>query len=147
LPETKEKWNKANGLQKPSMAQLCDYVNNPLLEDLCSHMEAEYQSKPMLEYSRCSMQFGWNVKYKKAGRTLCALYPMEGYYIALVVIGDRERFETESMLPFFTTYTQQLWLETKTGMGQKWLMIHVTDHMILEDVKQLIAIRRNKKKK
>lgn len=147
LPETKEKWNKANGLQKPSMAQLCDYVNNPLLEDLCSHMEAEYQSKPMLEYSRCSMQFGWNVKYKKAGRTLCTLYPMEGYYIALVVIGDRERFETESMLPFFTTYTQQLWLETKTGMGQKWLMIHVTDHMILEDVKQLIAIRRNKKKK
>jgi AraC family transcriptional regulator len=58
------------------------------------------------------------------------------YYIALVVIGDRERFETESMLPFFTTYTQQLWLERKTVMGQNWLMIHVTGSYELEDVKQ-----------
>lgn len=129
------------------MAKITAYVDSPLFECLCKYLEAEYQSKSVLEYSRCSMQYGWNVKYKKAGRTLCTLYPMEGYFIALIVIGDRERIETEWMLPFFTEYLQQLYQETKTGMGQKWLMINVTDHVVLEDVKQLIAIRRNKKKK
>lgn len=88
---------------------------------------------------------GSNTK-SKVGRTLCTLYPMGGYFIALIVIGDREMTETELMLPSFTEYFQQLYHETKTGMGQKWLMLSVTDVAVLEDVKQCIAIRRGKKK-
>ena len=147
ISKIKEKWDKTNRLLKPSMAKINAYLNSPLFECLCTYLEVEYQSKPVLEYSRCSMQYGWNVKYKKAGRTLCTLYPMEGCFIALIVIGDREMTETELMLPFFTEYIQQLYHGTKIGMGQKWLMINVTDDAVLEDVKQLIAIRRNKKKK
>lgn len=147
IPKKKEIWNRANGAQKPSLEAISAYVDSPLWERLCKHIEMEYQSKPVLEYSRCSMQYGWNVKYKKAGRTLCTLYPMEGYYIALVVIGEHERTETELMLPFSTEYFQQVYHETKTGMGQKWLMINVADEAVLEDVKRCIAIRRGIKKK
>lgn len=142
----KKTWDKTNGAQKPSMAEISDYVNSPLFDCLCNYMETEYQSKPVLEYSKCSKQYGWNVKYKKAGRTLCTLYPMEGYYIALIVIGDHEKTETELILPAFTEYLQQLYHQTKTGMGQKWLMVNVTDDEVLEDVKKCIAIRRGKKK-
>lgn len=145
IKEIKKTWDKTNGTQKPSMTAISAYVDSPLFECLCKHVETEYQSKPVLEYSKCSMQYGWNVKYKKAGRTLCTLYPMEGYFIALIVIGNREQTETELMLPLFTEYFQQLYHETKTGMGQKWLMINVTDDAVLEDVKQCIAIRRGKK--
>ena len=59
----------------------------------------------------------------------------------LIVIGNREITETELMIPYF----QQLYHETKTGVGQKWLMINVTDDAVLEDVNQCIAIRRGKK--
>ncbi len=144
---TKETWDKTSAMQKPSLETIRAYVNSPLFEHLCRHLETEYQSKPLLEYSRCSLQYGWNVKYKKVGRTLCTLYPMRGYFIALIVIGDREMTETERMLPTFTEYFQQLYYETKTGMGQKWLMIDVTDIEILEDVKQCVAIRRGKKRR
>ncbi|HHV13498.1 MAG TPA: DUF3788 family protein [Clostridiales bacterium] len=143
----KQTWDKTNGIQKPSMATISTYVNSPLFGRLCKHVETEYQSKPVFDYSRCSMQSGWNIKYKKAGRTLCTLYPMEGYFIALIVISDRERAEAEWILPFCTEYLQQLYHGTKTGMGQKWLMINVTDEVVLEDVKQFIAIRRNKKQR
>ncbi|WP_207736167.1 DUF3788 domain-containing protein [Fusibacter ferrireducens] len=129
------------------MAEIKAYVNSCLFERLCTYVETEFQSKPELDYSRCSMQYGWNVKYKKAGRTLCTLYPMQGYYIALIVIGERERTETELMLPLFTAYVQQLYRETKSGMGQKWLMINVTDEAVLEDVKHCIAIRRGGKRR
>lgn len=90
------------------------------------------------------MQRGWNIKFKRAGRSLCTLYPMEGYFIALVVIGERERAETELMLPSCTEYLQKPYKETKAGMGRKWLMIHVTDEAVLEDVKKCIAIRSGK---
>ncbi len=145
IQKIKEFWDKTNGTQKPTMEKISAYVNSPLFDCLCKHVETEYQSKPVLEYSKCSMQFGWNVKYKKAGRTLCTLYPMEGYFIALIVIGNRELKETELMLPFCTEYFEQLYHETKSGMGQKWLMINVTDDAVLEDVKQCIAIRRGRK--
>ncbi len=143
----RETWNKTNGTQKPTLTTISAYVDSPLFEQLCNHMETEYQSKPVFEYSKCSMQYGWNMKYKKAGRTLCTIYPMDGYFIALIVMGNREMIETELMLPFFTEYFQKLYRETKTGMNQKWLMISVTDDTILEDVKQCIAIRRGKRKK
>lgn len=130
--------------EKPSLKEISEYINNSLFDRLCTHVETEYQSKPVLEYSRCSMQYGWNIKYKKSGRTLCTLYPMDGFFITLIVIGERERTDTEIELSFCTDYVQQLYKETETGMGQKWLMIHVTDDAILEDVKQLIAVRRKK---
>lgn len=141
-----ETWDKTNELQKPSVTTISVYVNNPLFDELCRHLETEHQSKSVVEFSRCSMQYGWNVKYKKAGRSLCTLYPMEGYFIALIVIGERELPETELILSSFTKYFQQLFYETKTGMGQKWLMINVTEDAVLEDVKQCIAIRRGKRK-
>lgn len=142
MMKTTKAWDRTDGTQKPSLENIGSHVNSPLWEQLREHVETNYQCKPVLEYSRCSSQFGWNVKYKKAGRTLCTLYPMEGYFIALVVVGQREQAETELALPFFTAYLQRLYQETKTGMGQKWLMINVTDDAVLEDVKQCIAIRR-----
>ena len=129
----------------PSMEAIGCYVNNPLWELLCGHVEEQYLVRPHIEYSGCSMQPGWNVKYRKAGRTLCTLYPLEGYFIALVVIGEREREDTEAALPRFTPYLQQLYSETAAGMGQKWLMIRVDDDAILEDVKQCIALRGRKR--
>lgn len=147
IQKTGETWDRADGTRKPSPATISAYVNSPLFDRLCEHVETEYQSRPVLEYSRCSEQYGWNVKYKKAGRTLCTLYPMEGYFIALIVIGERERTETELILPSCTAYLQQLYQKTKTVMNQKWLMIDVKDDEVLEDVKQLIAIRRGSSKK
>lgn len=72
---------------------------------------------------------------------------MDRFFIALIVIGDHEMTETELMLSTFTEYFQQLFLETKTGMGQKWLMIIMANEAILDDVKQCIVIRRGKRKK
>lgn len=134
-------WDKSDGTRKPSMETLSAHVNHPLWGRLRETIELTYQSKPVLEYSRCSMQFGWNVKYKKAGRGLCTLYPLEGSFIALIVIGARERDEFELALPSFSPYTQELYRETRLGMDQKWLMFHVTDEAVLEDVIRCIEIR------
>ncbi len=138
---TEQNFDKTDGENKPSMAEIRTYINSHLFEDFCKHLETEYQCKPQFEYSKCSMQFGWNIKYKKGGRSLCTIYPSEGSFLVLVVISDRERAEAEWLLPFCTEYLQQLYFDTKTGMGQKWLMIDVKNSTVLEDVKRLIAIR------
>lgn len=139
-------WDKMDETWNPEMETVSSYVNNALWEELCNHLEERYQVKPVFSYSKCSMQPGWNVKYKKSGRALCTLYPFQKEYRALVVIGEREKAEMELALPTFTPYLRQLYRDTTEGMGQKWLMIHVTDHAILEDVKKCVDIRRTASK-
>lgn len=66
---------------------------------------------------------------------------MDGFFIALVVIGNKEMGETEMMMPLCTKHVQELYTDSPFSLGGKWLMIRVTDNEILEDVKSLIKIR------
>lgn len=141
-------WIKLYGPDRqPSAAEIAAYINNPLWAEINRFLEANYEVQPSYSYSRCSGQPGWNVKYQKGGRSLCTLYPMEGFFIALVVIGEKEQAETELMMPLCDDYTQKLFSKTAFSAMGRWLMIFVTNETILEDVKRLIQIRRKIKKK
>lgn len=51
--------------RKPSPDDIAEFVDNPLWKALCSWLESGYRTVPRIEYSRCGMAPGWNVKYKK----------------------------------------------------------------------------------
>lgn len=67
---------------------------------------------------------------------------MPGFFIALVVVGTREEAEAELMVPTFTEHIQGLMKVADSAAGARWLMIHVTDKIVLDDVKCLIQLRR-----
>lgn len=137
-------WNKLDKQQEPTIDIIHKYVNSPLWDKLCNYLETTYKSKPSISYSGCGAAPGWNVKYRKSGRGLCTLYPYEGSFTALVVIGEKEKEATEITLPMLSSYIQDLYKNTKYGMGQRWLMIQITSEEILKDVETLIAIRQAK---
>ena len=126
---------------EPTLAEMISFVNNPLWSALQDFIERSYHIKPILNYSRCSAQPGWNLKYRKSSKSLCVLYPMDGYFIALVVIGNKELNETEAYLPQASPESQALFAKTRLAASGRWLMIPVTSERILEDVKNLIQIR------
>ena len=129
------------GERAPSAEQIADYIQNPVWQALNHHLQRAYDTAPTVAYSGCSMQPGWNVKYKKSGKSLCTLYPMQGYFIALVAIGPKEMPEAELLILTCSAYTQALFADTKTWQGQKWLMIDVKDEDTAKDVIDLIALR------
>ena len=96
-----------------------------------------------MSYSGCSAQPGWNVKYKKSGRAVCALYPMQDYFIALVVIGNKEEVGVKLLIENnkLSTYTKNLYLNTVAMPMGRWLMIEVKNYETLQDIKELIALR------
>lgn len=135
-------WNELySDHQSPTFEDVAKFINSDLWEELNMFIEENYHVLPELNYSMCSGQPGWNVKYKKSGKSLCTLYPMKGFFIALVVVGNKEVSETELMLPTFTEYIQNSYKDTPHSVGGKWMMIHVADKRVLEDVKSLIQIR------
>lgn len=140
-------WDDRFGAEeKPALADIEAYTATPLWNDLVAFLGESYEVEPEMAYSSCSGQPGWNVKFKKAGRALCTLYPMDGFFIALVVIGLKEHDETLGLIPECSPYTRELFERTKVFMGQRWLMINVTDEGILQDVKRLIQVRRKVKR-
>ncbi len=131
---------------QPTEKEVAEYINNPFWADLNGFLQSQYHTLPVYSYSVCSGQPGWNVKYQKAGRSLCTLYPMPGFFIALVVIGTKEEAEAELYLPSCDPYTRNLYQSAGTLNGSRWLMIHVTSEKILDDVKGLIQLRRKIKR-
>ena len=127
--------------EEPSLEQIEAFIASPLWNGLCSWAEGAYSIAPKVEYSTCSGAPGWNVKYKKSGRALCTLYPDRGQFTALVTIGAKEATEAELLLPTCSDYIRELFARTQMFNGARWLMIHVTDERVLEDVKQLIRLR------
>jgi len=130
-----------SGETTPTFGQVEDYIKSPLWQKLNNHLQQAYGIEPKMEYSRCSMQKGWNIKYKKSGKSLCTLYPMPGYFIALVVIGAKEMQEAEFLILSCSDYVQAVFASTQSGQGQKWLMLDVKNESTFEDVLKLIALR------
>lgn len=136
-------WNMLySNVTPPTWEQVTEYICSPLWADFNERIQSAYQIKPCMEHSRCSMQAGWNIKYKKRGRSLCTLYPMKGYFIALVVIGSHELAEAELLMPLCSNYVQTVFKATKAGNGQKWVMLDVKNERIMEDVFSLINLRK-----
>ena len=83
---------------QPSLEQIDKYIENPLFAQLAEVLENEYHALSKIEYSKEAGTRGWNVKYRKAGKGLCVVYPREGWFTVLVVIGQKEK---ETVLRFY----------------------------------------------
>ncbi len=127
----------------PTLKELGDYIGNPVFTKFCSKLMETFQCKEKIEYSSCSWEPGWNIKFRKAGKNLCTIYPRESFFTVLLVVGKKEKESVEAVLSDCTDTLQDIYRETQEGNGQKWLMIDLQDEDALyNDVFRLIAIRR-----
>ncbi len=127
----------------PTLEEIGQHVKNPLFQKFCWEIKGKYKIIEKIEFSSCSLERGWNIKFKKAGKSLCTIYPREQYFTVLLVVGQKEKGAVEAALPGFTAGLQELYHRTKEGNGQRWLMIDLEDQdSMYYDVFRLIEIRR-----
>ncbi len=127
----------------PELEEIGEYIKNPVFMQFCSAIKTQYKCTEKIEFSSCSWEPGWNVKFKKSGKNLCTLYPREGFFTVLVVIGTKERASVEAILPECTPELQTIYTQTRAGNGQKWLMIDLEDEgELYNDILRLIEIRK-----
>lgn len=111
----------------PTIEELETYVQNTVFSQFYSEIKELYQCQEQIEFSSCSWEAGWNVKLKKAGKTLCTIYPRESYFTVMIVVGRKEKEQVEILLPQCTTTLQEIYAQTKEGNGQRWLMIDLEE--------------------
>jgi AraC family transcriptional regulator len=129
---------------EPTEAQIKEYVETPLFGEFDDYLRQTCKVKPKIAYSGCKMDSGmwqgWNIKYQKSGKSLCTVYPKQGYLQLLLTIGVRGVDETELLIPLCTEYIQGLWGKSDFH-ASKYLGIELRNDDVLNDVKNLIEIR------
>ena len=76
---------------QPSEDEIKDFLGtqiSTIFTDLDNYLRESYKINPKLAYSSCAMDNniwrGWNIKYKKSGKSLCTVYPQQGYFMVLI---------------------------------------------------------------
>jgi AraC family transcriptional regulator len=130
---------------EPSYNQIKEFVNTQLYDDLDSYLKQDYNVQPQLFFSNCTMDKGfwkgWNVKYKKGGKSLCTLYPKQGYFMVLIPVSAKNKNEADLIVTRCSKYIQELYNKTKSGKTGKSLAVEVKNKSILHDIKSFIALR------
>ena len=135
-------WSECYGKgQKPDFAAVEAFVGETLWGEFHAFMEANCPAAPKFEYSACTMQTGWNIKYKKSGKNVCTIYPMEGYLICMILIGGDGAVEAEARLEEFTPYVRELYRKTRLFNGSRWLFMEVRSREVLRDLEEFVYIR------
>ncbi|MGO3603251.1 MAG: DUF3788 domain-containing protein [Enterococcus malodoratus] len=145
-------WNELfNADQEPTEQQITEFISSPLWHDLANHLIQTYQVKPKSVYSGCSMGDGywkgWNIKFKKSGKALCTVYPKEGYFVAMVSFSAKELDEADLLVQMCDEYTKNKYQQAKSSKLGKSISFEVTNEDILQDIKELAALRARSTKK
>jgi hypothetical protein len=110
----------------------------PLWQRLVHFIAEKYQLQADLSFG--GKNYGWNLWYRKSGKSLVSLYPQSASLIAQVVLG-REQVEQALTLPLGEKVARMV-KETPQLHDGKWLFIPVTTEQDASDVEQLLLLKK-----
>ena len=127
--------------RQPSMEELDRYADNPLWPEFRQYLKDAYGAEPRMDYSRCGLEPGWNVKFRKGSKALTTVYLRPGYVTAMVSVAPKDEAAAEGILLTCTEATRTLYQNTASSKMGRWLMLDLTSPELLEDIKALLALR------
>ena len=91
-------------------------------------------------------KYGWTIRYRKSGKTLCSLFPEKGGFTVLIVLGKKESEKALSIRDEMSSKIHKLLGDTKQLHDGRWLWIRLLTTKDTDDVKKLLQIKRKPKK-
>lgn len=89
----------------------------------------------------------YELKYRKGGKTFCALYPKEQGFCILIIFGKSERDKFEMTKMDFSESINNFYDNTHQYHDGKWLYLDKLNDKLTEDVKKLLLIKKKPNKK
>ena len=91
----------------------------------------------------------WKVeyKYRRGGKTLCTFYAKEDVANLLIIYGKAEREKFEKIEASVSKALQDIYENTETYHDGKWLWIPIDDKIQIEDIIEMLKIKRRPNRK
>ena len=95
------------------------------------------------EWNFGGKNYGWNVWYRKSGKTLVTLYPQQNSFVVQIVLG-KDQVEQALGLKLGKNVGTLL-RETPQLHDGRWLFVKVKIKQDVKDIQQLIQVKRRPK--
>lgn len=116
-----------------------------LWNSLCRFVEQKYEMEQL--WNSGGKAWTYEYKYRRGGKTLCALYAKERTLGFMIILGKDERAKFESQKELFSQEAQSIYEESTTFHDGKWMMFDVKDMKLFNDFEQLLLIKRKPNRK
>ena len=112
--------------------------------EIQKYLEEYYDFTPELIYY--GQKYGWTLRYRKSGKTLCSLFPEKDAFTVLVVLGRIEVEKTFSIIDMLNLEVRTLFENAEQKRDGRWLWIRVLINADVESIKVLLNIKRKSRK-
>ena len=132
----------------PAAEEMTALVGKPLCNvwtALCALIEEKYDMDRL--WDKGGKAWKYEYKYRRGGKTLCALYAREDRVGFMVILGKDERLKFEADRENYTEEVQTLYDGAQTYHDGKWIMFEPTDTSLFGDFIRLLGIKRRPNRK
>ena len=132
----------------PGAEEMTALVGKPLYEvwnQLCALIEESYDMDRL--WNQGGKVWTNEYKYRRGGKTLCALYARRNCIGFMVILGKEERLKFETERGSYSEEVQSVYDESPTYHDGKWMMFEPADTSLFEDFIRLLKIKRKPNRK
>ena len=132
----------------PNTEQLTMLLGKPLYEiwnQLCTLIDEKYEMERL--WGTGDKAWTYEYKYRRGGKTLCALYARENCVGFMVIFGKDERQKFEQDREDYAEEIQRVYDEAQTYHDGKWMMFEPVDTSLFDDLIRLLGIKRKPNRK
>lgn len=112
---------------------------------LCAAIDGQYDMERI--WNSGGKAWKYEYKYRRGGKTLCALYAREGCIGFMIILGKAEREKFEGQRQTFSAGVQKIYDDSQTYHDGKWMMFLPEDTAMFEDYIRLLHIKRRPNRK
>ena len=109
-------------------------------KQLCALIEAHYEMDRL--WGKGGRAWNYEYKYRRGGKTLCALYAGENCVGFLMILGRDERLKFEADRENYTREVQETYDKAQTYHDGKWIMFEPVDTALFQDFLRLLRLKR-----
>ena len=137
---------------QPSDADMIATIGQPIAgawSDLRAFLVDTYGITPTLIPG--GKKYGWSLQHRQGGRPLCDLYPENGSFTTLVVLGKLELEQALERIDSFGALVRKALVETPRLHDGCWMFLRLSDPLTcqqdVQDIQQLIQIKKKPPRK
>jgi len=128
--------------EKPSEEDILRALGGakPLWQELHAYIQEQYDfSQETIFFAK---QYGWAVRYKRSGRTMCYAFPECEAFSMLIVLGKDEAQRVDAQKQLLNQQVRDIFDQTEQLHDGKWLWVRVTEASDLSSVQRLLCAKR-----
>ena len=132
----------------PNEKEMLELVGESLYDvwnKLCVLIDENYDMDRL--WDKGGKAWKYEYKYRRGGKTLCALYARENCVGFMIILGKDERLKFEADRESYSKEVQEIYDETKTYHDGKWIMFEPVDTSLFHDFIRLLRIKRKPNRK